>query len=515
MLTAAAFESLDSTLGIFMAGAVFSEAIRVHSVYGSLGFASFCGVFILWYTYRLLVQKHQEEKGEQAKKIDLSFLSKVFLVCTTMAAGLDAGAALFQQTVERWKTSLLFALGFAALSVLSLVCRSAKYYISDLGTQVSDPNELIGIRKYTKQKSRLGQTLRYSVFQLFPFGEAVAHLLAAYILYSDFIKPYLFTNPPFLHANILSGSLLSAGVIIGCFAFFAQYVIICAADLDWAAKTLDKNKENTSQKIDNRFGLIGQLLLGGTILIYKCLPFCKSSEDVFKHLRRQIKWFKILGQGVFVGAGFLLLASIVWSGLSVTQVEGSITSITIKNTTIPAWTVAMGIFAFGYIAGVYLGWRQWKAKNANHEVDCFIENFSKKYFPSSNDDVVDQTPHQKRTSKGLPLTWIENGPARSRKSFSQNISSNRKNIFVFFCLGTIIGGGYATEKLQTSFEKILTSGTFYEYVIIGGISFTALSLLIIGVGRREMLHKSASNDECDHIDDNRPIDAQNKTSLLN
>jgi hypothetical protein len=487
---AALFESLDSTLGMFMAGIVFSEAVNVHSFYWSLGIAGFFGVLIWYYTYKLLAIKEQEENKKNVDKLKITCMANFFFALTAIAAGLDACAAFSQQTVQRWNSSKFIASAFLMLGVLSLICRAAKYYISDLGTQISDPKKLTFIHWFTEKSKCIRKPLQGAVFQLFPFGEAVAHLLAAYIIYSDLIQPYFSGNPG------LAWTLGVMGVLIGCLAFFAQYVIICAADLDWAAQTLEKKKGGVSNQIDNRFGMIGQILLG--CAAYTTLLFCNSSKIAFKRLRRQIKYSKILGQGVFVGAGCLLLVSIICTGLSTSDVAGSIPGITIHHTPIAAWGVALGVFMLGYIPGVFLGFRQWKAKNdAGDEVDCFIERFVRNYHWEIDDLGREYT--QKRDA--LPRLWIAVDQNRQSERLCKRLC-NKKNqkVFVFsFLLGAALGVGYSIETLDPHFNKLIVNAKLYGFAAIGGSSFMLVAAIIIAFGRKELLYKGElpANDALD------------------
>jgi len=478
--TAALFESLDSTLGMFMAGIVFSEAVNVHSFYWSLGIAGFFGVLIWFYTYKLLSIKEQEEKKLNVNKLNITCMANFFFSLTAIAAGLDACAAFSQQTVQHWKSSKFIASFFLMLGVLSLICRAAKYYISDLGTQISNPEKLTFIRWFTEKSKCIRKPLQGAVFQLFPLGEALAHLLAAYIIYSDLIQPYFSGNPA------LAWTLGLIGALIGCLAFFAQYVIICAADLDWAARTLEKKKEGVSKQIDNRFGMVGQILLG--CAAYTTFLFCKSSEIAFKRLKRQIKYSKILGQGVFVGAGCLLLVSIICTGLSTSEVAGSIPKITIHNTTISAWGVALGVFMLGYIPGVFLGYRQWKAKNdAGDEVDCFITRFVKNYHWETDD--LDEKHIQQREER--PRLWIAVDQKRQSESLCKRFC-NKKNQKIFvslFLFGAILGVGYSIETINLPFNKIIVNPALYGFVAIGGAGFMMAAFIIVAFGRKELLNK--------------------------
>ena len=474
---AALFESLDSTLGMFMAGLVFSEAVNIHSFYWSLGIAGFFGLLIWYYTYKLLAIKQQEEKSN-AKKIKITCLINLLFLLTASAAGFDAFAVFSQQAIEHWNSSKFIAIVFLACGIFSLVCRFSKYYLSDLGIQISNPEKLTLISWFTHTRKYIRKSLQKAVFEYFAFGESIAHLLVFYIVYSDLVKPYLMNFP------VLAWLFIVAGVMISILGMIAQYLIILSADSGWAAQTLDKKKAGTSKQIDNRFGMFGQLLFG--FLAYTTLSCCNSSKTAFKRLRIQIKNSKIITQGGFMGGGSIILASIICTGLSTTKVEGSIPSIS----SIPAWAVALSVFLIGYIGGVYLGHRQWKAKNdAGDEVDELMLRFVKNFDWETDDVDFECIKH--RIEKKLPPIWI----ATPQKHAPEKFLSKKTFFYSFlaFLFGAIMGSAYAIDHFYSSYNKIILNEKFYTFLMIGagsfGGSFMVVVLIILAFGKKELLYK--------------------------
>jgi len=142
----------------------------------------------------------------------------------------------------------------------------------------------------------------------------------------------------------------------------------------------------------------------------------------------------------------------------------------------------------GYIPGVFLGYRQWKAKNdAGDEVDCFITRFVKNYHWETDD--LDEKHIQQREER--PRLWIAVDQKRQSESLCKRFC-NKKNQKIFvslFLFGAILGVGYSIETINLPFNKIIVNPALYGFVAIGGAGFMMAAFIIVAFGRKELLNK--------------------------
>ena len=595
-------EGIPSTLGIFMFGAVIADYLHAGptAIWVCLGAAVLFGLLIFGFTYRLLSIKHQEEEKpghriqeqeedqeeDQEEGQNRQILKQIvfmLLYCVTaFSAGLDAGAAFGQQAIT--KHSFLFITAFAVLGTFSFFCRCAKYYISDIGTQVQNPENDLFHQPYSKNSKT-----RKAVFQVFSFGESMAHFLAAYIVYSDFISPYLlqgqFKN--LFHFNFIqlchwifsefpagggigqasymhyvALSLLGLSVTIGILACIAQYVIICASDLDWAASTLNKN----AQKEDNRFGIIGKILLNpyfnkfwltltllpvfatalwvvptlfgtleeqiivpimillsiGVYALYKhhCAHCPKHSKtdssqeeglliQTYKRISWQIYVSKLLGQGLLVAAASLVMASLIATKLTTTEIAGSIH----QSGNLSGTLVATLVFAAGFAIGCFLGHRQWKAKNANNEIDLFIAALVKQQYKTQgpgkaidnlNNKISEWRDHRLANGKKETI-WIERQQQYDDDN-AEEIETGLCQQVGKYLFSILFGGGfgvmlYLLSNNYTAMHPDIWKETILQNKLMTGvwsIGFIILSVFIAysyATPRTELLHKTLEESD--------------------
>ena len=494
---AASLESITSTLGIFMMFAVPAELAQLGmpGLYGCLGIALIFGAFICFYTYKLLKRKEEERANRTVENNDARTTTTVLaLLVTTIAAGLDAASALIQNGVSS-STIAISTLCFL-LAALSFLCRASKYYFSDLGTQVSRKDLIYMDSTFENEESTIGAIVRFLVFQLFAIGEALAHFLAGYILYTDLISPYLI-HSNILHVssyglnvstlfNVISLFLIVASIYVCAFALFSQYCIICGADSEWAALTLDgENQNGISSKIDNRFGAVGRFLFW---LFAKRVLKSETAQKAYERLKKQIEKYKKWGQGFLVGAAGILLVSIVATRMTTTEVSGSLNNVSGKW----GWVIAIAVFVTGFIGGYFLGRKQFKAKDANHEMDLICagyvinnKNWSKKQTETLYRLIAqwkaERTKEEEPDDSDIehkklpPHTWI------TKQQGKRNSKHNEKAIigtYIFFILsGAGLGLGYAIETVGTS-NNMLHEWKFYAYTLGGALAGLFIAYLI-------------------------------------
>ena len=510
----AALESFDSVLGIFMASAVACDAAEFGggSMILSGAVSLFFGIFIFYFTWTLLRQKQKEEKAKQAQlsqtKLILGFLGISGLIVTTVGAGLDAAAPCFQEGIDHSSASTLSKImaGFIFfLAFLSFACRAVKYYSADLATQIEKPDDLPGIESSFKKNNKVGGFLRGLIFQVFPVGEGVAHLLAAYIVYSDFIQPYLMHNDNIsdLFSKISLGYsltaivLLAIGVFIGVIACAAQYIIIKASDLDWAYETLKTNDNSDSMAFDNNFRGIGRLLL--FILSWGCSVGATENLTVHKRLLRRLQAAKVFGQGIFTAAGFLLIASLIATGFKTTDIAGSLNHLHWQKTSIVI--LASAIFLVGFALGGVLGWRYLKLKNANHELDLFLAAYVNANYSLQSDALnnnhMNSWRDAREANKKAKNIWAE------RKQTEDSDVNNKSNSccsivrdyiipILISIVGTVGGISYGIYTKSSVFRTIEfgVSG-----LLIGILAFC------ISASPKQLLQKYSDNNINDSNND--------------
>ena len=379
-ILASSLESIDSTVGLFMIAASFCDAMQLGlwSMVIPGIVAILFGTAIFYYTLKLLKQKNLEEEKKKKDKITKPTIyggTKIFLIFTTIGSGLDGAAPLLQESIGYLSTSKAIVIGIVIVAFLVFLCNGLKYYCADLATQFQNPGVLPGMNTLKKKNSKWGCFWRYLIFQIFPIYESIAHLLAMYIVYSNFAQPYLMSGQSiddlFHHItigySITTVILLLLGAFISSVGCAAEYVIIKGAGLDWADETLEGDNKNVlaSLQINNNFGGFGRLML--FILSLGCGD--TSARVIQKNMCKRIKSFKILIQSVFVGAAFLLIASLIATGFRTTKIAGSLNNLKISH--VKVVIIVSVIFFVGCFLGAILGYRQWKLKNANHEIDLF------------------------------------------------------------------------------------------------------------------------------------------------